>query len=156
MGLTGSDNYLTEEDDLGWSGSAQQHAILGIAPSLSPPHVWVHLDEFWWMLQLAGWGVSPISTPIDSCTQWDLDQAQIDSTYSYNLSLLGNCAPRARFPVFVINKAQFSSSKLVRVGLKSCCYCIVYYFVIKKSFGGKIYGVMLFMCGWWLSSAYEV
>ena len=40
--------------------------------------------------------------------------------------------PWARFPVFVINKAQFSSSKLVRTELRCCCYCIVYYFGIKN------------------------
>ena len=35
---------------------------------LSPPHMWAHLDEFWWMFQLTGSGVSSISSPIDSCT----------------------------------------------------------------------------------------
>ena len=38
-----------------------------------------HLDEFWWMLQSTGWGVSQINPLIDSCTQWDLDLAQLDT-----------------------------------------------------------------------------
>ena len=73
LGLTESDNSLTEGGDLGWSRSAPHHAILGIVPSLSPPHVWALLVEFWWMLQLAGWGVRQINSSIDGCTQWDLD-----------------------------------------------------------------------------------
>ena len=71
-------------------------------------------------------------------TQIRLSETQIKlrltpHTAALSLSLIGNCAPWARFPVFVINKARFSSSKLVRAGLKSCCYCIVYYFGIKKA-----------------------
>ena len=35
--------------------------------------------------------------------------------------------------------------------------CIVLFTIWnKEGFGGKIYGVMLLMCGWWLSIAYEV
>ena len=49
-----------------------------------------------------------------------------------SLSLAIAPPPRARFPVFVINKARFSSSKLVRDGLKSYFYWIVYYLRIKK------------------------
>ena len=37
------------------------------------------LDDFWWILQSTGWGVSQISPPIDSCTQWDLDMAQLET-----------------------------------------------------------------------------
>ena len=53
-------------------------------------------------------------------------------TAAVSLSL-GFAPPQARFLVFIINKARFSSSKLVRAGLKSCCYCIVYYFGINKA-----------------------
>ena len=37
------------------------------------------LDDFWWILQSTGWGVTQISPPIDSCTQWDSDLAQLDT-----------------------------------------------------------------------------
>ena len=106
--------------------------------SLSPPHVWAHLIEFWWMLQSAGWGVNQIKSPIDSCTQWDSDQtkidsdqAQIHSTCSCSVSLLVICAPWARSPVFAINKAHITSSKLVRTGIEVllllyCCYCLLF------------------------------
>ena len=59
-----------------------------------------HLDEFWWMLQSTGWGVSQINSPIDNYTQWDsdlaqleIDQALMDSPSAYLVYLLGIYAP---------------------------------------------------------------
>ena len=47
----GSNKSLTGGGDLGGSRVELQLPLWGISPSLSPPHVWAHLDEFWWMLQ---------------------------------------------------------------------------------------------------------
>ena len=106
-------------------------------PPLSPPHVSAHLDEFWWMLQSTGWGVSQISPLIDSCTQWDSDLAQLDtyqalmdSPSAIVVYLLGICTPLGWISFFCINKAQAASSKIVRVGLRSCYHCNISIFFI--------------------------
>ena len=52
--LTGSNKSLTEGGDMVGSRVEFQLPLWGISPSLSPPHVWAHLDEFWWMLQSTG------------------------------------------------------------------------------------------------------
>ena len=128
--LTGSDKSLTEGGDLDRSRVELQHPFWEILSFLSPPHVWAHLDEFWWMLQSTGVGVSPISSSIDSCTHWDsylahldIDHALMDSPSATMVYLLGICAPWAGSPFFCINKAQAASSNLVRAGLRSCCHC---------------------------------
>ena len=84
-----------------------------------------HLDEFWWMLQSTGWGVSQINSPMDNCIQWDSDLAQLDtdqalmdSPSAYLAYVLGICAPWAGSPCFYIYPSTTPSSKLVRVGLK--------------------------------------
>ena len=85
-----------------------------------------HLDEFWWMLQSTGWGVSQISPLIDSCTQWDSDLPQLDTDQalmdspSFDLiCVLGIFSPPGLDGlqiVYILLEAP--SSKLVRAGLK--------------------------------------
>ena len=85
-----------------------------------------HLDEFWCMLQSTGWGVSQISPPFDSCTQWDSDLAQLDIDQALMDSPLADFIwfhddlhpPWAGSPVFCIYPGTASASKLVRAGLK--------------------------------------
>ena len=79
-----------------------------------------------------------MSSPIDSCTLRDSDQAQLDidkalmdSPSAIVVYLLGICAPRAGSPIFCINKAQITSSKLVRTGIEVLfllyhCYCLLF------------------------------
>ena len=45
--LTESNKSLTEGSDLGGSRVELQLPLWVISPSLSPPHVLAHLDEFW-------------------------------------------------------------------------------------------------------------
>ena len=52
--LTRSDKSLTEGGDLGGSRVELQLPLWGIAPSLSPPHVWALLGALWLMIQSAG------------------------------------------------------------------------------------------------------
>ena len=102
-------------------------------PPLSPQHVLAHLDEFWWMLQSTGWGVSQISSLIDNCTQWDSDLAQLDtdqalmdSPSAYLVYLLGIWAPPGLdLLVFVYIQAQQPLPRELELGLRCCCYCIV-------------------------------
>ena len=116
-----------------------------------------HLDEFWWMLQWTGWGVSQISSLIDSCTQWDSDLTQLDIDRALIKSPSVDFTwfheelhpPLSRWPVFCIYPGTTSSSKLVRIGIEVLLlfYCCYSSFEIKKSFGGKMVWCHC-MCGW--------
>ena len=124
--LTGSDKSLTEGGD-----QIKSKLILSILygefhpPSLLKTFL-AHLDEFWWMLQSIDWGVSQISPPIDSCTQWDSDLAQLDIDQALMDSPSADfiwfhedlCPPWAGSHVFCIYPSTTSSSKLIRAGLK--------------------------------------
>ena len=111
-----------------WSNQIQSWSstyFMGISPSLSPQHVLAHLDEFWWMIQSTGLGVSQISSSIGNCTQWDSDLAQLDTDYALMDSPSADFIwfhedlhpPWAGSPVFCIYPSIASSSKLVRTGI---------------------------------------
>ena len=52
--LTRFDKSLIEGGDQGRSRVELQPLLWGIAPSLSPPHVWALLGALWLMIHLAG------------------------------------------------------------------------------------------------------
>ena len=52
--LTRYDNSFTKGGDLGGSRVELYTPLWGIAPSLSPPHVWALMGALWLMIQLAG------------------------------------------------------------------------------------------------------
>ena len=105
------------------------------------------LDEFWWMLQSASWGVSQISSPIDNCTHWDSNMAQLDTDQKLMDNPLADFIwfhedlhpPWARSHVFCIYPGTASSSKRVRIGIELLLllYCCYSSFEIKKRFGGN-------------------
>ena len=73
--------------------------------------------------------------------------ALMDSPWTAVVYLLGICAPWAGSPIFGINKAQVTSSKLVRVGLRSCFHCNnnIFLFWIKNIW--RLYRVVhVFVC----------
>ena len=128
--MTGSDKSLTEGGDLDRSRVELQHPLWGIAPSLSPPHVgssgWVLVDA----------SVNRLRCQSDQLADWQLHSVRLRSglvrhrsgidglSFSYNgLSPWDLCPPWDGSPIFCINKAQAASSKLVRVGLRSCFHC---------------------------------
>ena len=131
--LTISDKSLTEGGDLDRSKVELQHHLWGIAPSLSPPHVWDLLEALWI-------DVSAQSAPrLIGRLSGSSVQLQIDiNGLSFSCSGLSPWdlrPPGLDLLFFFLNKAQAASSKLVRAGIEVLLllYCvIVYYSRIKK------------------------
>ena len=83
-------------------------------------------------------------TQLDSDkTQLDSYQSQLDSSYSCSPSLLGNCAPSGLGFHFLLQiNCNFLLLKIVRVGLKSCCYCnVAIFFIVNKEKLWRLDGV---------------
>ena len=120
--LTRSDKSLIEGSDLGGARVELQIPLWGITPSLSPPYVWALLGALWLMIHSVGRCVSSINPPIDIRTHQRLSsasyQALMDSPSAAVVCFLGIPPPQAGSPIFCINKAQATSSNLVRVVLK--------------------------------------
>ena len=97
--------------------------------SLSPPHVWALLEALWI-------DVSAQSTP--RLTSWlssASDKHWLNLPHLQWSISLGFAPPWVGSPIFCINKAQITSSKLVRTGIEVLFllyYVIVYYYGIKK------------------------
>ena len=116
------------------------------------------------MLQSTGWGVSQISSPIDNCTQWDLDLAQfsfiyalIDSPSADLICLLEDCAPPGMDVLFFVYiQAQQPLPRVrTRIEVLLLLYCYYCSFEIKRGFGGKMV-LCHCMCGWSLPFFTEV
>ena len=87
------------------------------------------------MCQSVGWCVNSINPPIEKLAQFSFRSTLIDSPSAVVVCLLGICAPLGWISFFCINKAQITSSKLVRTRIEVLLllYCvIVYYSRIKK------------------------
>ena len=148
-------NPLLKEGIKSGSRADLQWSSWGIAPSLSPPHVWTLLDALWTdvsvyglmcqLNQAPGWQVVPVQLQI--CIDW-LSISWFDlipwELHPPGLDLL----------IFVYIQAQQPLWR-VRTGIEVlllfyCCYCS---FEIKRSFGGKT--VLCYcMCGWSLPLFY--
>ena len=95
--LTKDCNSLIEGVNRGRSIVELQPPLWGMAPSLSPPHMWALLGALWLMIHSAGLCFSSISPSIDIQTQQKLssasDQELMDSSSTTVVYLLGICTP---------------------------------------------------------------
>ena len=104
--------------------------------SLSPPHVWDLLESLWIDVSVCG-----LMCQLNQPLYWQVGSVRLQiSIDGLSLSCSGLSPwdlhpPWAGSPIFCINRAQITSSKLVRTGIEVLLllYCvIVYYSGIKK------------------------
>ena len=118
-------NPMTEGGDLDRSRVDIRHPLWGIVPSLSPPHVWDILEALWINVSVCGL-IGQLNQP----PNWQL--GSVEAQFNFRLGIDGlsfSCSglspwdlrpPWDGSPIFCINKFPTASSKLVRVGLRTC------------------------------------